>query len=72
MDVVSAVGAGDSFLAAMIWALDHDASSKEALRYAIAAGSAAVRNRGTALCDAADIVRLYRDSCALAPVGEAG
>lgn len=72
VEVVSAVGAGDSFLAAMIWALDHDADSKEALRYAIAAGSAAVRNRGTTLCDAADVVRLYRDSCALAPVGEVG
>jgi 6-phosphofructokinase 2 len=60
--VASAVGAGDSFLAAMLWALDHEASSQQALRYAIAAGSAAVLNPGTALCDTADVIRLYRAS----------
>lgn len=66
--VVSAVGAGDSFLAAMIWAIDHEASSEEALRYAIAAGSAAVTNPGTTLCDPADVVRFYHDSLALAAI----
>lgn len=70
VEVVSAVGAGDSFLAALIWALDRDASPKEALRYAIAAGGAAVKRPGTALCDPADIARLYRDSCALAPADD--
>ena len=65
--VASAVGAGDSFLAAMLWALDHEASSEEALRYAIAAGSAAVLKPGTALCDPADLIRLYRASYDLAP-----
>ncbi|KAA0085052.1 1-phosphofructokinase family hexose kinase [Paraburkholderia sp. T12-10] len=65
--VVSAVGAGDSFLAAIIWALDHEASHEQALRYAIAAGSAAVLRAGTALCDTADVIRLYRDSYELAP-----
>lgn len=70
VEVVSAVGAGDSFLAALMWALDHDASSKEALRYAIAAGGAAVMRPGTALCDPADVAHLYRDSCALAPVDD--
>lgn len=68
VNVVSAVGAGDSFLAAMIWAIDHEASAEEALRYAIAAGSAAVTNPGTTLCDPADVVRFYRDSLALAPM----
>ncbi|MBU6488157.1 MAG: 1-phosphofructokinase family hexose kinase [Burkholderiales bacterium] len=66
--VVSAVGAGDSFLAAMIWAIDHEASPEEALRYAIAAGSAAVTNPGTTLCDPTDVVRLYHDSLALAAI----
>jgi 6-phosphofructokinase 2 len=60
--VVSAVGAGDSFLAALLWALDHEANSEEALRYALAAGSAAVLRPGTALCDTADVIRLYRAS----------
>ena len=60
--VVSAVGAGDSFLAALLWALDHEANSEEALRYALAAGSAAVLKPGTALCDTTDVIRLYRAS----------
>ena len=62
VDVVSAVGAGDSFLAAMVWAMDHDAHTGEALRYAIAAGCAAVLRPGTALCDPADVIHLYRQT----------
>ncbi|CAN7592712.1 1-phosphofructokinase family hexose kinase [Trinickia sp. LjRoot230] len=60
--VVSAVGAGDSFLAALVWALEHDADWAHALRYAIAAGSAAVMNPGTMLCNPADVIHLYRQS----------
>ena len=65
--VVSAVGGGDSFLAAMVWALDHDAHPEEALRYAIAAGCAAVLRPGTALCDPADLIHLYRESLSVSP-----
>jgi 6-phosphofructokinase 2 len=43
-----AVGAGDSFMAGMIWALSRDLSLREALGWAIAAGSAAVARSGTA------------------------
>jgi 6-phosphofructokinase 2 len=43
-----AVGAGDSFVAAMIWALTRGKSPKEALGWAIAAGSATVSRVGTA------------------------
>ncbi len=65
--VVSAVGAGDSFLAAMVWAFDHEANTEEALRYSIAAGCAAVLRPGTALCDPADLIHMYRDSYGVSP-----
>ncbi|PTB18943.1 phosphofructokinase [Trinickia symbiotica] len=67
VNVVSAVGAGDSFLAAMVWALDHDANAEEALRYAIAAGCAAVLRPGTALCHPADVIHMYRESYGVMP-----
>jgi len=44
----SAVGAGDSFLAGMTWALSRGLSEREALEWAIAAGTAAVAMAGTA------------------------
>lgn len=55
---VSSVGAGDSFLGAMVWALGAGQSLPEALRYGIAAGSAAVLAHGTGLCRVDDIERL--------------
>lgn len=59
MPVRSATGAGDSFLAALVWALNRNAGFDDALRYAIAAGSAAVLSVGTGLCKRADVERLY-------------
>jgi 6-phosphofructokinase 2 len=59
--VVSAVGAGDSFLAAMVWQLACGAGLLEAFRYGVAAGSAAVLNPGTELCHAVDVTRLYKE-----------
>ena len=56
--VRSSVGAGDSFLAALVWALDQQAELADALATAMAAGAAAVSSPGTALCQAADIARL--------------
>ncbi len=55
---VSAVGAGDSFLGGMIWALAAKREPREALRYAVAAGSAAVMAQGTALCSPEDVHRM--------------
>jgi 6-phosphofructokinase 2 len=55
---VSVVGAGDSFLGAMVWSLAHDGDLDLALRYGMAAGSAAVLNAGTELCRKADVERL--------------
>ncbi len=56
---VSAVGAGDSFLGAMVWSLANSINLIEALRHAMAGGSAAVLNPGTELCHADDVHRLY-------------
>ncbi|WKA28331.1 1-phosphofructokinase family hexose kinase [Bradyrhizobium roseum] len=54
----SAVGAGDSFLAALIWRLASDASRADAFRLAVAAGAAALLHPGTELCRPADVARL--------------
>jgi 6-phosphofructokinase 2 len=56
----SVVGAGDSFLGAMIWALTSGRALDEAFRYGVAAGSAALLMPGTELCQRADIERLVK------------
>lgn len=57
----SAVGAGDSFLAALISRLADGGSLKDAGRYAVAAGAAALLSGGTELCRAEDVERVYRE-----------
>lgn len=56
--VVSTVGAGDSFLAALVLRLAQGRSADEAFRAAVAAGSAAVMTPATELCHRADVERL--------------
>lgn len=51
-------GAGDCFLAALVWALDRGDAPPEALRWGVAAGAAALLSPGTALAQAADVHRL--------------
>ncbi len=65
--VRSAVGAGDSFLSAMIWALSQGRPPVEAFRLGIAAGAAAVMRPGTELCRREDVFRLYQAGNATAP-----
>lgn len=55
---VSTVGAGDSFLGALLWGLDAGLPMADAFRYGVAAGAAAVLEPGTALARRADIERL--------------
>jgi 6-phosphofructokinase 2 len=57
----STVGAGDSFMGALIWALAADMGFAEALRFGVAAGTAAVLCEGTELCHAPDIRRIERE-----------
>jgi 6-phosphofructokinase 2 len=56
--VIGTVGAGDSFLGALVWALHTGLSLEECLRTAVAAGSAALLAEGTRLASVADIQRL--------------
>lgn len=56
----STVGAGDSFLGAMVWALASKMSLEESFRYAVAAGSAALLAPGTELCRPQDVRDLVR------------
>ncbi len=58
IEVVSTVGAGDSFLGGMVAALAAGKPMEEAFRMAVAAGSAAVMSPGTELCREADVKRL--------------
>jgi len=55
----SAVGAGDSFVAAMTFALAQGRAPEDALAFGIAAGTAAVLSPGTGLCRREDVDRLY-------------
>jgi 6-phosphofructokinase 2 len=67
VEAVSTVGAGDSFLGAMIWAQASGKSLHEAFRYGAAGGAAAVLAAGTELAQAADVRRLVAQ-VALEPV----
>lgn len=58
VDVKSSTGAGDSFLAALVWALSQGTALPEAFRYGVAAGTAALLHAGTTLCRADDVHRL--------------
>lgn len=52
------VGAGDSFLAGLLWALDAGTGLKEALATAVAAGTAAVMATGTTLSQREEVMYL--------------
>lgn len=65
--VKSAVGAGDSFLAAMTLGLAQGRSAEDAFVYGMAAGAAAVLSAGTGLCRREDVERLYGELKTQAP-----
>jgi 6-phosphofructokinase 2 len=58
VEAVSAVGAGDSFVGAMVCALAKGRSAVEAFAHGVAAGAAAAMTPGTELCRRADMERL--------------
>lgn len=62
VDALSTVGAGDSFLAAMVHALADGRTPAAAFRFGMAAGAAAVLRPGTGLARADDIRRLDREA----------
>jgi 6-phosphofructokinase 2 len=55
--VVSAVGAGDSFVAGMVWQLVQGAEIAHAFRYGVATATAALLSTGTGLCSIEDVAR---------------
>lgn len=55
----SAVGAGDSFLGGMVWALSEGWPIVDAFRFGVATGAAAVMTPGTELCRREDAVALF-------------
>jgi 6-phosphofructokinase 2 len=55
----STVGAGDSMVGGMVWALSQNKSLKEVIRWGVACGSAATMNEGTQLFKSADAQRLF-------------
>jgi 6-phosphofructokinase 2 len=60
VEVRSAVGAGDSFVAAMTVALVEGRTPVDAFMRGIAGGTAAVLTPGTGLCRREDVERLYQ------------
>lgn len=57
---LGAVGAGDSFLGALLWKLASGGSLDESFRYGVAAGAAALLHQGTSLCLPSDVERLTK------------
>jgi 6-phosphofructokinase 2 len=58
VEPASVVGAGDSFLGAMVWSLAAGHGIEEAFRHGVAGGSAALLSGGTGLCKGEDVRRL--------------
>jgi len=56
----STVGAGDSMVAGMVWALSTGKSPLETARYGVACGTAATMNPGTELFHKEDVLRLKK------------
>ena len=56
--VSSAVGAGDSFVGALVWGLQQGQPLEQAFGWGIAAGTATLLSAGTALCTPEDVRRL--------------
>ena len=57
----STVGAGDSMVGAMTWALSQNKSLKEVVQWGVACGSAATMNEGTQLFNVVDASRLFME-----------
>ena len=58
--IQSKVGAGDSMVGGIVWALNDGHSLQDAVRYGVAAGSAAVMTPGTELCRREDVLSIYK------------
>jgi len=59
VEAKSTVGAGDSMLAGIVLGLCRDLALRDAVRFGVAAGTAALLGAGTQLCRRDDVDRLY-------------
>jgi 6-phosphofructokinase 2 len=55
VDVQTTIGAGDSFVAGMVWSLRRGDTLLKAFQYGMASGAAALLSSGTSLSQAADV-----------------
>jgi 6-phosphofructokinase 2 len=60
VDRKSTVGAGDSMVAGIVYALSKGMNLKQALQYGVACGTAATLNTGTELCKKEDVEKLFK------------
>ena len=60
VDARSTVSAGDSMLAGVVLGLSREMPLREAVRFGLAAGAAALLGSGTELCRRSDVERLYQ------------
>jgi len=61
VEIKTTVGAGDSFVGAMIWALIQNNTLEKSFAYGMAGGAAALLNSGTSLCHVEDVRRLVSE-----------
>jgi 6-phosphofructokinase 2 len=61
VEVKSAVGAGDSFVAGMTFGLAQERPLEDAFALGVATGAATVLTAGTELCHREDVERLYAE-----------
>lgn len=60
VEAKSSIGAGDSMLAGIVLSLSRGLALREAIRFGMAAGAAALFGAGTQLCRRAEVERLYQ------------
>lgn len=60
VNVVSTVGAGDNFVAGMLWGLCNQHTLEQAFGFGMASAAAAVMNVDSNVCEPADLHRLYQ------------
>ena len=57
----STVGAGDSMVGGMVWALSQNKTLKEVIQWGVSCGTAATMNEGTQLFKKEDAIKLFEE-----------
>ncbi|WP_395076907.1 1-phosphofructokinase family hexose kinase [Flavobacterium sp.] len=61
VEMKSTVGAGDSMVGGMVWALSQNKSLKEVIQWGVSCGTAATMNEGTQLFKLEDVEKLFKN-----------